>query len=373
MGRLTEEMTRLREDVDNLSRERKSFINSLGKDVAELKSDTVKMQARFRDDHQRMAETEKKKRVTFLNGLSTNVSDMQAGFRQERKENAAKSVKELNAFMSDIRTFVSDLGQTVSQTQETFREDFAKSSKKNKEKRTAFLTNLKKDVETLQQTFNQERFAAAQKMKGDFARTAKERKQFVSDLGLTVSQMQSEFRESLEEMTMASRKERQGFIAGVVQSVADLQEQGAQFRKAFADDFAGARAIWSSKKKIGGSVPVTPAPPLSEESEETPPLSSQPEKKANTAPAVDMKKKNDIETEKEGKFKKKTDINVKKKDDLTYITGIGPGRLKQLNASGIFTFKQLGDLTQEALRELLGESSRLVDVKNWIEQARDFS
>jgi len=65
MGRLTEEMTRLREDVDNLSRERKSFINSLGKDVAELKSDTVEMQARFRDDHQKMAETEKRKELCF--------------------------------------------------------------------------------------------------------------------------------------------------------------------------------------------------------------------------------------------------------------------------------------------------------------------
>ena len=72
-------------------------------------------------------------------------------------------------------------------------------------------------------------------------------------------------------------------------------------------------------------------------------------------------------------LKKKTDTNVKKKDNLTYITGIGPGRLKQLNASGIFTFKQLGDLTPGALRELLGEASRLVDVKNWIEQARSIS
>ena len=238
-----------------------------------------------------MAETEKKKRVTFLNGLSTDVSDMQAGFCQERKENAEKSVKELNAFMSDIQTFVSDLDQTVSQTQEAFREDFAKSSKENKEKRAAFLTNLKKDIETLQQAFNEERFAAAQKMKGDFARTAKELKQFVSDLGLTASQMQSEFHESHEEMTVASRKERQVFIAEVVQSVADLQEQGAQIRKAFGDDLARAWAIWSSKKKIVDSLPVTPTPPLPEESEETPPLSSQPEEKANTAPAVDMEKK----------------------------------------------------------------------------------
>jgi len=97
---------------------------------------------------------------------------------------------------------------------------------------------------------------------------------------------------------------------------------------------------------------------------------SQPEEEVNTAPALDIKKKNDVESKKDDKLNKELETNVKKKDDLTYITGVGPGRLKQLNASGIFTFKQLGDSIPEALCELLGESSRLVDVTNWIKQAR---
>ncbi len=439
MGRFIEEMTRLREDVNTLSNERKAFINNLGKDVAELKSDTAEMQARFRNDHREMAEAEKKKRGDFLNGLTTHVSEMQTGFRRERKENADKSIKELNEFMSDIRTFVSDLGSTVSQMQEefdknrtemasnlrtdlqkaiknttdavsglkaetlemqeTFRKNFAQASKENRESRTAFLTYLKKDVENSQRTFNKERFATAEKMKDDFARTAKGLTQFVSDLGSKVYHMQNEFRETHEDMAREGRKERQAFIADIVRSVADLKGQVAQFRKAFGDDLAGARAIWSSKKKIVGRSPETSALPFPEESAETAaappfpeepvktavasfpkesveiaPSPSQPEEKATTAPAVDMDKKEDdgIEAEK-NKPEKKTDVNLKKKDDLTYITGIGPGRLKQLNASGIFTFKQLGDSTPEALRELLGESSRLVDVKKWIEQARDFS
>ena len=369
MGRLTEEMTRLREDVDNLSRERNSFIKGLG-------SDTAEMQAGFRDDHQKMAETEKKKRVEFLNELSTNVADMQTGFRQERKENAEQSIKELNAFVSNLRTSVSqmqnefgkdrnamisnlrtELAETLEML-EAFRKDFAQSSKEDRESRTAFLTHLKKDVVLLQQTFNEERCVAAEKIN-------KELKTFVSNLGSTVYQMQNKFHESHENMARAGREERKVFVA-------DLQGEVAQSRKVFGDDLAGARAAWVSKKKIVDKVPEAVGTPVPEKSVKTSPLPSpsQPEEEVNTASALDMGKENDVESKKDDKLNKKLETNVKKKNDLTYITGIGPGRLKQLNASGIFTFKQLGDLTPGALRELLGESSRLVDVTNWIKQAR---
>ena len=441
MGRFIEEMTRLREDTDCMSEKRKSFINNLGKDVAKLKSDSAQMQARFRDDHRKMAEAEKNKRVVFLNGLTTYVSDLQAGFRQGRKEMNEKTTRGLNAFMSDIRAYVADLGDTVSQMQdelsknrvdmastlrselqkavkntvdavfnlktetfemqENFRKNFAQASHKHQKDRAAFLSDLKNDVDSLQQAFNSDRLAAAHEMKAQFALTSKQLKNFVSDLGTTVYQMQNNFRKTHGEMAEEAGKDRHAFIEDVVQSVTDLKDQVSQFRKAFADDLDGARSIWNSKQKAedpvtedivpGTSVsdsdaadaPGSPEMPVKASSLAPEPedLPSEPEEKLTTpdvAPdkvEVVEKKTDDAVRKKKGDdaVKKIAGTTIKKKDDLTYIMGIGPGRLKQLNASGIFTFEQLGESTPEQLRELLGESSRLVDVKKWIEQARDFT
>jgi predicted flap endonuclease-1-like 5' DNA nuclease len=60
-------------------------------------------------------------------------------------------------------------------------------------------------------------------------------------------------------------------------------------------------------------------------------------------------------------------------DDLTYIQGIGSGRLKQLNEAGIYTFEQLANSSPEDIKKALGDSSRLVDVNKWIAQAKDFA
>jgi len=56
-------------------------------------------------------------------------------------------------------------------------------------------------------------------------------------------------------------------------------------------------------------------------------------------------------------------------DDLTAIRGIGPGMKAHLNQAGIYTFAQIAHSTPDALRELLGDASRLAKVEMWIEQA----
>jgi len=474
MGRFTEEMTSLREDADSMSGKRASFINNLSKDVAELQSDTVQMQTRFRDDHQKMAEEEKKKRVDFLQDMTAYVADLQAGFRQERQDMAEKSTKEVNLFMSDIRGFVSDLGRTVAEMQdafsknradmastlrsnlaksvkdttdavshvrtatvamqEAFRKKFTQESQNNQKNRAAFLTDLKNESASLQQTYNDDRLASAEKMKAAFALTKEELQSFITDLENTVRQMQDDFRKGRMKMAEDGRRDRHAFLEDIVTSVTDLKEQVENFRTTFTDDFAGIRATLDAKKKNDALVSESSTPLASEIPEDLSPTPSQATEASTVsevedAERVEEKKQEAALGEETGAkaFKKKDDalvsepstplaseipgdlssthvpseeastasevevsesieekkqdvrgeeaetMTVKKKDDLTSILGIGPGRLKQLNASGIFTFKQLGALTPDQLRTFLGKSSQRVDVTKWIEQAKAFA
>ena len=64
----------------------------------------------------------------------------------------------------------------------------------------------------------------------------------------------------------------------------------------------------------------------------------------------------------------------KKVDDLEIIVGIGPVIAKILNAAGIFSFADLGKLTIEELRAIVGERiQRLADEESLLAQARDLA
>jgi predicted flap endonuclease-1-like 5' DNA nuclease len=61
-------------------------------------------------------------------------------------------------------------------------------------------------------------------------------------------------------------------------------------------------------------------------------------------------------------------------DDLILINGIGPVIADKLRQAGIYTFEQLGHLTADELRGVVGDSiSRLADEDNLIAQARHFA
>ena len=73
-------------------------------------------------------------------------------------------------------------------------------------------------------------------------------------------------------------------------------------------------------------------------------------------------------------LKKAQRPNIKKKDNLKTIIGIGPAIENLLNEYGIFTFKELGKKTVEDLKEiLLKKNFRLADPSTWAEQADNLS
>jgi len=61
-------------------------------------------------------------------------------------------------------------------------------------------------------------------------------------------------------------------------------------------------------------------------------------------------------------------------DDLEVIVGIGPVIARKLNQAGVYTFAQLGELTPDDLRSMLGEViKRLADEDSILEQARQLA
>jgi predicted flap endonuclease-1-like 5' DNA nuclease len=56
------------------------------------------------------------------------------------------------------------------------------------------------------------------------------------------------------------------------------------------------------------------------------------------------------------------------KDQLEMIRGIGPVAVRKLNEAGIYTFRQLGQLTSEDLQDITGVTRW--DPAEWIAEAR---
>ena len=125
MAVLTEDMTRLRDEIEILRGTRSSFIRNLKRDVGEMKAD-------FRKERMEMGRETRDELMTFVSDLKGDVFQMQDDFRKANIERAEKTRDELNDFRktrsegakktrNELMTFVSDLKGDVFQMQEDFR------------------------------------------------------------------------------------------------------------------------------------------------------------------------------------------------------------------------------------------------------------
>jgi len=109
MGRLTEDMTGLCNEIEALRNKREGFIANLGHGVAELKEG-------FRNDRSEMARKMKADLRGFLTELKDDVADMKAGFNSDHADMAKK-------LRDDLGTFISKLTNTVGVLRKEFTED----------------------------------------------------------------------------------------------------------------------------------------------------------------------------------------------------------------------------------------------------------
>jgi chemotaxis regulatin CheY-phosphate phosphatase CheZ len=82
MGKLTDDMTRLRGEVDALRGDRGALLQELGRGARELTTTVSAMQASFAAAHTAMARKTARERVSYVSKIEKQVGRM-------RKENAA--------------------------------------------------------------------------------------------------------------------------------------------------------------------------------------------------------------------------------------------------------------------------------------------
>jgi len=99
MGRLTNDMTRLRGEIDALRSNRRD-------DLSDFRVNVAEMQAGFREDHSRMAHETKAELGAFVSDLKANVAEMLAGFRDSRARMSEEIKNNLSAFTSGVKKTV---------------------------------------------------------------------------------------------------------------------------------------------------------------------------------------------------------------------------------------------------------------------------
>ena len=94
MGVLTEDMTRLRDEVDGLRRARGNLSKELVRNAKKRRNAVAVMERGFHKTHAEMAAKTRRELIAFVSGLKTNVSKAPNGLTYELKSVAFHNVKD---------------------------------------------------------------------------------------------------------------------------------------------------------------------------------------------------------------------------------------------------------------------------------------
>jgi len=83
MGNLTDDMTRLRGEVDGLKAARAALMQELAQGAKNLASEVSAMRADFAGAHTDMAKKEKKMRLAFVSGVKKRVGRMRKDYASD--------------------------------------------------------------------------------------------------------------------------------------------------------------------------------------------------------------------------------------------------------------------------------------------------
>jgi predicted flap endonuclease-1-like 5' DNA nuclease len=197
---------------------------------------------------------------------------------------------------------------------------------------------------------------------------------FVSGLAENVSRMMAGFGEQRLDMARSARSERAGYVAELTESVAQLQKKVAAMRAAFVSELTCARAGWrrnGQARDAGRPHEANSGAPEADPVRVKDPMAAQDDRFSASAEATEEPEPEEDMSLSGPEAGQMEEMETEAVDDLTAIQGIGPGRLRRLNDAGIFTYSQLAQSSVDALKDALGEASRLVDVGKWIELAKN--
>lgn len=237
MGVLTDDMARLRGEVNLLRDERRTLAKNIKENTQNRKDTTMEMREQFRDAHFAMAESSKRDRIAWFSGLKSNIAAMKEGFYSDFAV-VREAIAEMAASTQRANSrFVATMKSDVAQMKEGFRLTHAAMADKSQTDRMAFLSALKANVSKMQEDFSKNRQDTART--GRLARAAA-----LSALRTDVSNLMTSARSDLDEdrrlfseMVRNARANRVEFSDGLKKSVDDL-------RKKFLEDITGAHVAW---------------------------------------------------------------------------------------------------------------------------------
>jgi predicted flap endonuclease-1-like 5' DNA nuclease len=362
MENLTNEMTRLRCDIDLLRESRSAFLAGLRGEVRGNREHAIRMVNEFRSDRISRTGADREGRKAFAANLCAGVGDMLKDFREERTESASETRGALEACVSEVSRFVSDLKKDVQNTMAALHEDRVEMSRDTKENLEGFVSGLKADVENLLAEFKDDRASLSAETSAVLLDCVSSTRRFVSELKKDAQNTMAALIASRRQKTEADRRERESFIADLTQRVSALREHIQKVSKGFADDVSGARQAWTGVHRTQAPAEQNPATYTEETVQPGAGLEFE---EAGLQPAFE-------DTEEEsGSEERPAESFVP--DELTLIPGVGPGRERMLKEAGIYTFAQIAGSTPEGLRKALGEMGRLAPVEDWIEAAKRLS
>ena len=109
MGNLTNDMTRLRGEVDALRSDREALMRALAHGAMDLTSTVSAMQAGFASAHRAMAKKTGEERGAFVAGVISDVNCLLGDFSRDRVNMARKGKHDRGAFLSEMRRQVTGM------------------------------------------------------------------------------------------------------------------------------------------------------------------------------------------------------------------------------------------------------------------------
>lgn len=109
MGNLTDDMTRLCEEVGALRSARGALMRDLARGTNELAISVLAMRADFGAAHAAMAKEARENRAAFVTAMSGEVNALLADYRKVRSEKASEDRRSRASFCAGVRKYVAGM------------------------------------------------------------------------------------------------------------------------------------------------------------------------------------------------------------------------------------------------------------------------
>ncbi len=230
MGRLTNDMARLRQNIDE-KRENRVKENAERSEQEIIRATSVNtMIAGFASSHASQAKVDAQAREAFVSENTRSVFDLLDQISKEHQSVAHQSRNERAAFVTDVAKKTADL-------MAEFDANHKETSEKASKDRVEFISNLGHEVASLLENFNTSRNTQARD-------AAQERADFFRDLASSISQFLSDTQTHRANDARMSSEERNRFVSSLAEHVANQLESINQARSEMAKTTSEERATF---------------------------------------------------------------------------------------------------------------------------------